>query len=253
MDDLSEGTIYWLDSADFGPTVGTAGLAMWELSVTGVGGHSGMPQNCVNALEVAMSASRALGEWFERTVPPHPDESRWGFLSPSSLKATRISVDNDKITKIPPAACVEGDIRLTPYYDMATVRQGAIGLISELDRVIRAGDRPVGFPRTRTESGRTAGLRLEIKGRAIEGIACDLESPGLALLESAIRSARPNEEVRRFSLTGSLPLVRDLQRRGFDVQITGFGRSLYYHAPNEQAELSDFRQGFAIVRELCLG
>jgi hypothetical protein len=53
-------------------------------------------------------------------------------------------------------------------------------------------------------------------------------------------------------MTGSLPLVRDLQRKGFDVQITGFGRSLYYHAPNEQAELAHFRDGFQILRELLV-
>ncbi|WNZ62555.1 hypothetical protein QEG98_01530 [Myxococcus sp. MxC21-1] len=55
-----------------------------------------------------------------------------------------------------------------------------------------------------------------------------------------------------FSLTGSLPLVRDLQRQGCDVQITGFGDMQYYHAPNEQARLEDFRQGFAILRELLV-
>jgi hypothetical protein len=44
--------------------------------------------------------------------------------------------------------------------------------------------------------------------------------------------------------------VRDLQRKGFDVQITGFGRSSSYHAPNEQAHLGHFRDGFAILREL---
>src|SRR5690606_31116262 len=33
LDDLKSGPIYWLDSADFGPTVGTGGVAMWELHV----------------------------------------------------------------------------------------------------------------------------------------------------------------------------------------------------------------------------
>jgi hypothetical protein len=41
-----------------------------------------------------------------------------------------------------------------------------------------------------------------------------------------------------------------LQRAGFDVQMTGFGRSTYYHAPNESAELDHFRQGFVTLREL---
>jgi acetylornithine deacetylase/succinyl-diaminopimelate desuccinylase-like protein len=253
IDDLAKGTLYWLDSADFGPTVGTAGLAAWELEVHGIGGHSGMPQNCVNALELAMSTTRSLAEWFEKTCPAHADEARWGFLSASSLKATKINADNDKITKIPALVSVEGDIRLTPFYDMQKVTAGASAYVAELDRVIRAGDKIPGYPRTKTANGQTGSVSIRFKGGAIEGIACNLDSPGLAHLERAIEKARPGHEVKAFSLTGSLPLVRALQRRGFDVQITGFGRSLYYHAPNEQAELDHFHQGFAIVRELVLG
>jgi acetylornithine deacetylase/succinyl-diaminopimelate desuccinylase-like protein len=63
-------------------------------------------------------------------------------------------------------------------------------------------------------------------------------------------SVRGKDRLEPYSMTGSLPLVRDLQRKGFDVQITGFGRSTYYHAPNEQAELQHFREGFAILHEL---
>ncbi len=66
---LRGGPVYWLDSADFGPTVGTAGVAGWELAVTGVPGHSGMPQNCVNALELAMATALAMGEHFRRAFP----------------------------------------------------------------------------------------------------------------------------------------------------------------------------------------
>jgi hypothetical protein len=84
----------------------------------------------------------------------------------------------------------------------------------------------------------------------MEGIACDLESPGLAVLESALAAVRGPDSVKKFSMTGALPLVRELQRRGFDVQITGFGRASYYHAPNEQASLQHFKQGFDVLREI---
>ena len=249
LDDLKDGTIYWLDSADFGPTVGTGGVAMWALHVTGVTGHSGMTQNCVNALELSMATSRALVEWFEREFPPHPDEERWGFLSPSTLKATVIEVNNNKITKIPGAARVEGDIRLTPFYDMEKAISGAVKFVAELDARIDKDDPPPGFPRTRASDGRRGTVKLTRKGRFMEGIACTLDSPGLEALTQAISAAR-GEAAKPFSMTGSLPLVRDLQRKGFDVQITGFGRSSYYHAPNEQANLEHFRQGFRILAEL---
>lgn len=250
LDDLQAGTIYWLDSADFGPTVGTGGMAMWRLEATGVGGHSGFTQNCVNALELANASARALVEWFEQRFPAHSDEARWGFLSPSSLKATRMQVPNDKVTKIPGLAVVEGDIRLTPFYEMKDAIGGAEAFVAELDRRIEANDPPRGFPRTRTLSGERGRVKLEPVGRSMEGIACKLDSPGLDALRQALRAARPGVEPKAYSMTGSLPLVRDLQRRGFDVQITGFGRSSYYHAPNEQAELEHFRQGYRILVEL---
>jgi acetylornithine deacetylase/succinyl-diaminopimelate desuccinylase-like protein len=250
LDSLKDGTIYWLDSADFGPTVGTGGMAMWSLSASGVPGHSGMMHNCVNALELGAAASRALVEWFEKAYPPHPDEQRWGFVSPSTLKATVVHAPNDKITKVPGNVVIEGDIRLTPFYDITEAMNGAQAFVAELDRLLEADDPPRGFPRIRTVSGQRGGVKLEPKGRFIDGIACSLESPGLAALTQAIRNARPGSEPKPHSITGSLPLVRDLQNSGFDVQITGFGRSTYYHAPNEQAELEHFRQGFAVLVEL---
>lgn len=252
LDDLQNGSIYWLDSADFGPTVGTGGIAMWRLEVTGVTGHSGMPQNCVNALELGMAVCLELKHWFEREYPPHENEKRWGFLSPSSLKATVISVINDKITKIPGFAKIEGDIRLTPFYDLEQARLAAVSFIDALNARLQAGELPPGFPQVVTQSGQSASIKLLPIGRMMEGIACDLESEGLKVLQRAITHVRGEEAGKAFSMTGSLPLVRDLQRRGFDVQITGFGRSTYYHAPNEQAKVEHFRQGFDILREILL-
>jgi acetylornithine deacetylase/succinyl-diaminopimelate desuccinylase-like protein len=250
MDALRDGPVYWLDSADFGPTIGTAGAAGWELEVKGVPGHSGMPQNCVNALELAMATSLAMGEHFRRTFPPHAEEARYAFLSPSSLKATIVHATNNKVTKIPGDVKVLGDVRLTPFYEMPHATQSMTAFVAELDQRIERGDAPAGFPAVRTADGRRGSVALSFPGRGVEGIACKLDSPALAVLTEAIRHARPGQEVKPFSLTGSLPLVRDLQRRGFDVQITGFGRSGSYHAPNEQANLGHFREGFAILREL---
>ena len=53
-------------------------------------------------------------------------------------------------------------------------------------------------------------------------------------------------EVKPFSMTGSLPIVKDLQDSGFDVQITGFGREDTYHAPNEFGQLSHFQTGMKV-------
>ncbi len=248
LDPLKAGPIYWLDSADFGPTLGTGGLAAWELEVLGVGGHSGMTQNCVNALEVAMWACTRLSEWFRGEFGIHPDEARWGFDVTSTLKATMIEVPNRHVAKIPGIAHVRGDIRLTPFHDYDRAVSGAVAFIARMQAQIDAGDVAEAWPRLQTADGRRARMSLRPTGRRLEGIACDLNSPALDELAAAIREVRG--EATPYSMTGSLPLVRDLQHRGFDVQITGFGLSRYYHAVDEQALLDDFADGFRVLWRL---
>jgi acetylornithine deacetylase len=251
LKDLIGQPVYWLDSANFGPSLGTGGNNIWELKVTGVGGHSGMPQNCVNALELAMAVSLELGTFFCAFYPPHEDEKKWGFLSSSSLKATVIEATNMKETKIPSDVTVRGDIRVTPFYDIKEVMARLESFVPELEARMQRDETPAGFPRTRTEGGKTCSLSFRFLGAGTEGIACRLDSPGLQALKEAMQHVR-GVPATPFSLTGSLPLVRDLQRQGCDVQITGFGDMAYYHAPNEQARLEDFHQGFAILRELLV-
>ena len=250
LEPLRRGSLFWLDSADFGPTLGTGGIAMWEIEACGVGGHSGMPHNCVNALELATAAATALGRWFHERYPAHRDEARWRFASPSSFKMTTCHCANQKITMIPSSAHVQGDVRLTPFYDMGQVWSALVDEVHRLDTELGLGHQLPGFPRTRTSDGRTGSIRISSRGRSMEGIACDLNSRGLAALNLALETVRGKESLRPWSMTGSLPLVADLQRHGFDVQITGFGESASYHAPNEQGKLTDFEDGFAVLWEL---
>ncbi len=164
MDSLQGGPVYWLDSADFGPTIGTAGAAGWELEVKGVPGHSGMPQNCVNALELAMATALAMGEHFRRTFPPHAEEKRYAFLSPSSLKATIVHAVNNKVTKIPGEVKVEGDVRLTPFYEMPRAIESMMSFVADLDRRFERGDAPAGFPRSARATGEGGRSRCASRG-----------------------------------------------------------------------------------------
>ena len=50
-----------------------------------------------------------------------------------------------------------------------------------------------------------------------QGIACDLDSPAFKKLDEATREVLG--ESNPYSITGSLPLVGDLQEAGFDVQV----------------------------------
>ena len=93
-------------------------------------------------------------------------------------------------------------------------------------------------------------LELEFSGgiediRHMEGIACNLDSPGLAALTDAFKAVRGKGDP--YSITGSLPLVREMQAAGFDLQITGFGLSSTYHADNEYVLLSDIKDAFLVL------
>lgn len=241
LDHLKNGPLYWLDSANFGPTLGTGGMATWRLVVEGKVAHSGFPQNGINAAELAFAATQALQAWFYKNYPPHPKESEYGFLAPSSLKPTRVQIENDTLAKIPGKAIVEGDIRLTPWYSAQEVKAGALAFIKNLE----VRDLPMLGPSRYQLEEAIGTVKLEAIGAPGGGIACNRNSPGYQALAEAISVIRP--ESKPFSLTGTLPYVRFLQRNGFDVQITGFGRMDTYHAPNEFAEMSHMRDGFRIL------
>lgn len=240
---LQNGPLYWIDSANFGPTIGTGGMATWQLVVEGKVAHSGFPQHGINAAELAFGVTQALQEWFYCNYPPHPKEKEYGFLASSSLKPTRVQVENDTLTKIPAKAVIEGDIRLTPWYSGQELKEGALTFINNLDmNQLRT------FGPSRYRLADAIGtVKFEL-GTPSGGIACDRTSPGYLALAEAIAAIRP--EAKPFALTGSLPYIRFLQRNGFDVQITGFGRMDTYHAPNEFAEFSHMRDGFRILCHL---
>ncbi len=57
-------------------------------------------------------------------------------------------------------------------------------------------------------------------------------------------------ESKPYSITGSLPLVGDLQKEGFDIQICGYGHSSVYHGDNEYCSLSAMENAFKILYNL---
>ncbi|MFS7997124.1 putative acetylornithine deacetylase [Helianthus anomalus] len=87
--------------------------------------------------------------------------------------------------------------------------------------------------------------RMEISfDEASSGVACNLESRGYHVLCQATKDAVGH--VKPYSITGTLPLIRELQDEGFDVQTAGYGLMATYHAKNEYCLLSDMCQGYQV-------
>jgi acetylornithine deacetylase len=260
---------------DTNPCIGTCGNIQWRLDVSGKPFHSGLPHKGINAIEFGVDAIAYLqGRFFEK-FPRHPREEEYNFATQSTLKATRIQSTSGSINQIPGECTIEGDIRLCPFYDVATVKT----VIEECVEEINAN--PSILEEVCIHRGPHSKYTLpseELKG-AIQlvwtyggenGVACNLSSPGYRAVTKATEEVVGS--VKPYGIGGSLPLIRELQDRGFDVQIAGYGLSsrytvfhyplslfrikifddimvimCRYHGDNEYAKLSDMRNATSII------
>lgn len=78
----------------------------------------------------------------------------------------------------------------------------------------------------------------------IQGIAVNLDSDAFKHLHAATGDVLG--ESKPYSITGSLPLVGDMQEAGYDVQICGYGHSSVYHGDNEYCSISAMQNAFNI-------
>jgi acetylornithine deacetylase len=78
-----------------------------------------------------------------------------------------------------------------------------------------------------------------------QGIACNLDSNGFRALCNATEQV--TGAVKPYSICGSLPLVGDMQEAGYDLQLTGYGKSSVYHGDNEYCLLSDMKSATKIL------
>eukprot|EP00592_Proboscia_alata_P006087 CAMPEP_0194354438 /NCGR_PEP_ID=MMETSP0174-20130528/2601_1 /TAXON_ID=216777 /ORGANISM="Proboscia alata, Strain PI-D3" /LENGTH=457 /DNA_ID=CAMNT_0039123395 /DNA_START=71 /DNA_END=1444 /DNA_ORIENTATION=- len=256
IDGLKNGTCYWIDSADSQPCTGTAGAIQWHMKATGRLFHSGLPHRGINSFELASESMTIIQRRFYEDFPQHPKEEPYGFATPSTMKPTQVECARGALNQLPPWTTISGDIRLTPFYDVAVVVEKVNGYIAELNEGMEDKIPTRGPCSKYTLEGDDVDVKrgkLEMdwifkdieEVRLMEGIACDLTSTGLEALTQATKEVKGS--VKPYAITGSLPLVRQMQNAGFDIQITGYGLSTTYHADNEYALISDMQDAFQIL------
>ena len=248
MEILHRGPVFWVDSADSEPCIGTAGIIQWQLTISGKLFHSGFPQLGINAMEMAMDVVHYIQSKFYETFPAHPREAEYNFTNCSTLKPTQIETGAGSINQIPGVCVVRGDVRLSPFYDIADVRIFIEQCVRDINANPAIVDSNSHGPHSKyvLESENVSG-RVELKWLTggENGIACSLESVGHKALVEATLAVKGT--VAPYSVSGSLPLVRDLQEKGYDIQLCGYGLAKKYHALNECAKLSDFQQATRII------
>jgi len=91
LKELHNGPLFWVDSADFGPTLGTGGMFPWEVTVKGKKFHSGLPSSAINSIEMAHEVVKYLQSRFYKDFCIHNDkEKEYKFKEHSSMKPTQV-------------------------------------------------------------------------------------------------------------------------------------------------------------------
>lgn len=247
LDDLRNGPVFWIDAADSQPCLGTAGNVQWKLTHHGKLFHSGMPHKTINPIEFAMDAFTFIQQRFYEHFPRDPREDTYNFTTSSTMKPTQIACTPGSLNQIPPTCTIEGDVRVSPFYDVADVKRAISNWVDEIN------ENPSLVGEVRGPHSKYVVPAMNIKGKielhwiteGDNGIACNINSSGYRALLEATKDVLG--AVQPYSIGGSLPLVRELQDEGFDIQISGFGQSARYHADNECASIKDYKKAVKII------
>lgn len=255
LDDLKKGPVYWIDAADSQPCQGTCGVMTWKMETHGKLFHSGMPNRTVNPIEMSMDALGYIQNVFYTKFARDPREDLYNYTTCSTMKPTQIRSTEGSLNQIPPMCTIEGDCRVSPFYDVKDVKRA----LEEAAATINADPQGVLAEYGNQFHGphsKYAVPSIELKGRVEmkvndgeNGIACNLDSPGFKALVQATGDVLGS--VEPYSIGGSLPLVRDMQDDGFDIQIAGYGFAARYHADNECASIAALGNATKIISRIC--
>ncbi|XP_020082760.1 acetylornithine deacetylase-like [Ananas comosus] len=245
LDELKAGPVYWIDVADKQPCIGSGGMITWDLKAIGKQFHSGLPNKAINAMELNMEALKVIQTRFYSDVPPLPEEKKYKYATPSTMKPTQWTYPGGSVNQIPGECTISGDVRLTAFYSPTDIVKKLYAYVDDINAHIEDLDTrgPVS-KYVLPDEGLKGRVEIKTGEEIIAGIACNLDSRGYHVLSEATKEVIGF--VEPYADTGTLPLVRDLQDQGFDVQLTGYGINDVYHADNEYCMFSDMKQGFEV-------
>jgi len=260
LDELKAGPMFWIDAADSQPCIGTAGMLQWKIKATGKLFHSGLPHKGVNAIELGIDATNYIQTKFFQDFPKHPKEIDYNFATQSTFKTTQIHCSPGALNQLPSDCVIQGDVRLSPFYDIHDVKKKLAEYVNEInDNISILENSAIRGPHSkyilydRNENNELVvvfkgKIELEWVYEGENGIACNITSNGHHALKQATETILGH--VKPYSIGGSLPLVRQLQESGFDLQISGYGLSSRYHADNEYVDLNDLKNATKIIAEV---
>jgi acetylornithine deacetylase len=247
LKNLKNGWMFWVDTADMHPCIGCGTAMSFSITAKGRMGHSAMPHVSINPLILSYEALAELMRKFYKKYPAHPKEPDYFFKISSTMKPTMWSHPPGAINQIPGMATISGDIRLVPFYDPLDVRKDLAQWLEEINANVTTLN-----PQGPYQSFQTSEARGSVELKWVDedyiGIACDIKSRGYEALHDATKENLGS--VKPFSVGGALPLVYELQKAGFDLQLVGYGVSNVYHGIDEYCDLEDMKKGFTILNRV---
>jgi acetylornithine deacetylase len=249
---LKHGPVYWLDMSDTFPTVGTGTGMTWELTVNGKRGHSGIPFNSINPVIFAMQATLGMLKVFENICPEHPLDRVYKYPCSSNMKPTQWKATSGSINQITSSAIVQGDIRLTPFYNWRDIRETLGQYVDSLNRdPAQLSPYCNKFPHSLDDEQKSrVTFHLKWLGDPYLGALCSMDSIGFKLISDATLKFHGLMDIQ--SCTGSLPVIASLLAAGFDMQIMGYGNGDAYHANNEYCRFSSMSTGYCILHHILV-
>lgn len=250
LNKIKGGPVFWLDSSDVEPVLACGTAMAWSLTVHGKKAHSGFLHNGINPIPIAMEAVKKLVQKFNELCPRVATDDEYGFTSHSNFKPTMWDMaKGSSANQFADWVKIIGDVRMTPLYDPFQLKVNMLEFaesmnIHELEKWHEH------FGTTCGEGEEQVSAMLEFKWEfgPYCGIACDLTSRGYSLLKQA--TIDHHGGCKGCSDLGSLPLVKELQDSGIDIQIVGYGVGKVYHGNDEYCTLSGMKKGFSILKSI---
>lgn len=250
LDQIKNGPVYWIDSSDIVPVMACGTAMAWTLKVTGHKFHSGFPHKGINPIPIAMEATKAIVNKFNDLCPRSEKDTEYNFNVHSNMKPTIIKMP-DECSSNQYADWVEitGDVRMTPFYDPFYIKDQICQFVDNLDvhSLLKWHENFT----TKCQNGdKEVEAKLDFKWvfGPYCGIACDNKSYGYNLIKEA--TLKHHDNCKGCSDLGAVPLVKEMQDAGIDIQIIGYGNGDAYHANNEYCTISGMEKGFNILRTL---
>lgn len=254
LDHIKGGPVYWLDASDIVPVLACGTGMAWSLKVYGKKAHTGFPHNGINPLPIAFDVVKLIVEKFNELCPRTTEDDKYKFRNHSNMKPTVLVTDgNLAANQYSDFVEIKGDVRMTPtkYNDPFQLKVDILNFVENLDvhSLTKWHD---GFV-TKCKNGENeieAKIEFNWTMGPYCGIVTNLESDGYKLIKDATLTHHPTCD--SCSDLGAVPLVKEMQDAGIDIQIIGYGVGDVYHGNDEYCTISGMKKGFDILKTLLM-